>query len=188
MNARALTVADDRDLLVAIKRRNAPAFEVIYRRYAVPVHAIVYRILGDAAMTDEVTQIAFVRLWERADGINPDRLNMRAWLIAVAHRAAIDQLRRRRPSAPLDEVMDNVSPDQTDAPALEAERRSTVRSALDALPHEQKVAIELAYFGGLTQAEIAGILNEPLGTVKGRIRLAMQKLRNALGPYEERFA
>jgi RNA polymerase sigma-70 factor (ECF subfamily) len=179
---------DDADLVRAVQRRNGTAFDILYRRHATAVYAVVVRELRDAAQADDLTQLAFTRLWERASTIHPEVVRLRAWLVRVAHNAAIDTARRARPTATLDEVAMIPSPDRADEPAMYAERSSAVRAALDRLPDDQRRAVELAYFGGLTQTEIADVLEEPLGTVKGRIRLAMRKLRESLEPFQEEYA
>jgi RNA polymerase sigma-70 factor (ECF subfamily) len=178
---------DDRFLVLAVQRRDESAFEALYRRHASAVFAVTVRELGDADLAGELTQLAFIRLWERAATIRVES-RVRAWLIMVAHNAAIDVARQRRNTTTLEAAPVTISPDRADDGALKAQRSTAVRAALDTLPAEQRQAVEMAYFGGLTQTEIAQILREPLGTVKGRIRLAMRKLRSALGPFQEEFA
>ncbi len=134
-------------------------------------------------VADEITQTAFLRLWERSAGIQTTNLRLRSWLLTVAMNAMTDHARRQRPTVPLDEVPHPVAPDGTDQNTFEMEPRTELRAAVDQLPDDQRRAVNLAYYGGLTQVEIA----EPLGTVKGRIRLAMQKLRSALGPLGESY-
>jgi RNA polymerase sigma-70 factor, ECF subfamily len=167
----------DSELLVLLAQRRSDAFEELYRRHAPAVTAAMRRLLRDSELAAEVTQVAFMRLWDRYADDRGGRL--RAWLVRVAHNAAIDRLRIKRVStAPLTEAVDRAAealgPDEE---VITKERKNDVRAALRALPNVQRDAIELAYFGGLSQNDIAQITGEPLGTVKGRIRLGMQRLR-----------
>lgn len=179
---------DDASLIRAVQRRDESAFETLYRRHATAVYAVTVREVHDADVASELTHVAFVRMWERAATIRTESLRLRPWLIMVARNAGMDMARRRKPVAALEEVPVAIAPDRAEDEALQAERSTAVRLALEALPTEQWLVVELAYFGGLTQSEIAETLSEPLGTVKSRIRLAMQKMRDALGPFREEFA
>ena len=184
---RAVQEIDDATLVLGIQRRDQAAFEMLYRRHAPAVHALIYRTVRDVSIADELTQTVFLRLWERASTIQTAGLRLRAWLMTVAIHAIRDDVRRRRPTVSIDDVLHPVSAERTEDRAVATERRAFVRAALDTLPSDQRCAVDLAYFGGLSQAEIADVLEQPLGTIKGRIRLAMQKLRGALGPLGESY-
>jgi RNA polymerase sigma-70 factor, ECF subfamily len=167
----------DSELLALLAQRRSDAFEELYRRHAPAVTAAMRRLLSDSELAAEVTQVAFMRLWDRYVDDRPGRL--RAWLVRVAHNAAIDRLRVKSVSTlPLTEAVDraagSIGPDEE---VIMKERKNDIRAALQALPNLQRDAIELSYFGGLSQSDIAQITGEPLGTVKGRIRLGMQRLR-----------
>jgi RNA polymerase sigma-70 factor, ECF subfamily len=169
--------AADSELLVLLAQRRSDAFDELYRRHAPAVTAAMRRLLSDSELAAEVTQVAFMRLWDRY--ADDGRGRLRAWLVRVAHNAAIDRLRVKSVSTlPLTEAVEraaeSLGPDEE---VIMKERKNDVRAALRALPNVQRDAIELSYFGGLSQSDIAQITGEPLGTVKGRIRLGMQRLR-----------
>lgn len=175
-------VTDDQ-LIAAIQARDMQALEEFFDRYRVLSYSVAYRLLGDASDAEDVVQEAFVNVWRAAGTFRPGRGGGRAWLMSIVHHRAIDRLRGRG-SRPLTTHLDDALPiaDTADVWA-EVSRRLTgteVRQALDALPSEQRESIELAYFGGLSQSEIAGRLNLPLGTVKGRMRLGLKRLRSLL--------
>lgn len=173
--------ATDHDLLVLVAQRRSEAFEELYRRHAPAVNAVTRRLFGDTELAAEVTQVAFMRLWDRAHVMDAGG-RLRAWLTTVAHNAAVDRRRRKRlPLFPLNEALDRAA----EAPgpeeqAIMQERKHDIRAALRALPDAQRNAIELSYFAGLSQGEIANLTGEPLGTIKGRIRLGMQRLRTLM--------
>jgi RNA polymerase sigma-70 factor (ECF subfamily) len=167
----------DGELLALLAQRRSDAFEELYRRHAPAVTAAMRRVLGDSELAAEATQVAFMRLWDRY--ADDGRGRLRGWLVRVAHNAAIDRLRAKSVStSPLTEAVDraadSLGPDEE---LIMKERKNDVRAALRALPNVQRDAIELSYFSGLSQSDIAQITGEPLGTVKGRIRLGMQRLR-----------
>jgi RNA polymerase sigma-70 factor (ECF subfamily) len=173
--------ASDGELVRLVAQRHAEAFEELYRRHAPAVNAIARRLFGDVELAAEVTQVAFMRLWDRSHLVDAEG-RLRAWLVTVAHNAAVDRRRRKSLStSPLVEALDRVadSPGPEDE-AIRNERKHDIRAALRALPTAQRSAIELSYFGGLSQSEIADVTGEPLGTIKGRIRLGMQRLRTLM--------
>ena len=181
----------DERLMTAIVARNETAFGVLYDRYVDLVYSAAVRVLGDAQLAEDTTQDIFVRLWRRPETFVADRGRFLSWLMSVVRNRALDELRargrrRRRegtPGSPDDESLLALVPADDDDPVCTAqlhEEAYIVRCALVGLPREQRLALELAYFNGLTQQEIALILHEPLGTVKTRIRLGMQKLRRSL--------
>lgn len=181
----------DEALMLAIVSRDEHAFSVLYDRYVDLVYSASFRVLADAQLAEDASQDVFVRLWRRPETFIAERGRFVSWLMSVTRNRAVDELRargrrRKREGGPLgepDEAAEPVFSTELIDPLHSAElheEQATVRRALAALPREQKLCLELAYFGGLTQQEIAARLHEPLGTIKTRIRLGMQKLRRAL--------
>lgn len=171
----------DGELLSAIVRRDPAALVALYDRYARLSFALAYRILDQAPLAEEVVQDAFMSVWQRADSFDQARGgNVRAWLLTIVHNRALDVRRRmfgkRLPPVDLDEVDYLVSSPDPSAEVLRNLDRDRVRAAVAELPLEQRQAIELAYFDGLTHIEIAERTAAPLGTVKSRLRLGLQKL------------
>ncbi len=175
---------DDPALLQLMAAGEEGALEVIYDRYSRLVFSIALHLVGERAAAEEVTLDVFTRLWHNAAHYDPGRAQLSTWLTSIARHRAIDQLRRRdvRPeghSLPLDEVdfvLTEHNPGPEDNAALHLQQQR-VRAALRELPEEQRRVLALAYLRGLTQREISERLGLPLGTVKTRIRLAMEKLR-----------
>lgn len=188
---RDLAAWSDERLMEAVTARQEAAFAVLYDRYTEVVYSAAYRVLGDAQLAEDTTQDIFVRLWRNPASFVAERGRFITWLMSVARNRAVDELRsrgrrRRREgipgSLPEENLLESL-PAETDDPLASAqthERQVLVRAALSGLPREQRLALELSYFSGLTQQQIAEALNEPLGTVKTRIRLGMMKLRRAL--------
>ena len=174
--------------MAQLSRQDVAAFEALYDRYGNLVYSVSLRIVGDVLAAEEVVQDVFLRVWRKPGQYDSARGRLLTWLLSVARNRAIDEQRSRGRRQRLEagsSPLDGEGPpgDERDDPALAAllaDERSAVRNALVGLPPEQRSAIELAYFGGLTQQEIARALGEPLGTVKTRIRLGMQKMRTAL--------
>lgn len=180
----------DEQLMDRLAGRDLIAFEALYDRYGDLVYSVSLRIVGDSYIAEDVTQDVFLRVWRRPDQFDLSRGKFVTWLLSVARNRSIDQRRSqsrrlRHEALPATEEDEDVLPSDNarDDPALAtvlAEERAAVRAALTTLPSEQRLAIQLAYFGGMTQQEIANMLGQPLGTVKTRMRLGMQKMRNAL--------
>jgi RNA polymerase sigma-70 factor (ECF subfamily) len=181
----------DEALMLAIASRDEHAFAVLYDRYIDLVYSASFRVLADAGLAEDTSQDVFVRLWRRPETFIAERGRFLSWLMSVTRNRAVDELRargrrRKREGGSLGEPDEAAEPlfatDPADPQGTAElhEDQLAVRQALKALPGEQKMALELAYFGGLTQQEIAARLHEPLGTVKTRIRLGMQKLRRSL--------
>lgn len=164
------------------------ALERLYDRYALLVFSVGVRVLQDRQLAEDVTQEVFLRLWRSPQAYDPARGRLLSWLMSVTRNRAIDELRRRvrrdqsedAREAQLWLVRSDVPADDPQLAASLAELRAAVRLALAELPQVQREVIELAYFGGLTQIEIAERTGTPLGTVKTRVRLAMHKLRDML--------
>jgi RNA polymerase sigma-70 factor (ECF subfamily) len=175
----------DEDLMHLVRRGQAPAFEVIYERHASAAFSLAYRIVGTRNGAEDVSQEAFLSLWR--SGARYDRRlgSVRTWVLGIVHHRAIDFLRRsavhdkRRAS---DEGIEErfEATDRTDVEAARRDEARTVRQALDGLPRDQRQVIELAYFGGFTHTEIAEMLKAPIGTIKGRMRLGLSKMRDRL--------
>ncbi len=173
--------ADD-TLIVALAERDLGALASLYDRYSRLSYALAYRILGDGDSAEDVVHDAFISAWRGAASYRRERGNVRGWLLSIVHHRAVDVLRRKttfRP-APLEAASERPSDDDTAEAAERNVEHQTVREALEALPPAQRRTIELAYFGGYTHVELAELMGVPLGTVKGRMRIGLQKLRRAL--------
>jgi RNA polymerase sigma-70 factor (ECF subfamily) len=180
----------DEELMDRLAGRDLIAFEALYDRYGDLVYSVSLRIVGDTYVAEDVTQDVFLRVWRRPDQFDLSRGKFVTWLLSVARNRSIDQRRSqsrrlRHEALPATEEDEDVLPSENDRddPAFAtvlSEERAAVRAALAVLPPEQKLTIQLAYFAGMTQQEIANALGQPLGTVKTRMRLGMQKMRNAL--------
>jgi RNA polymerase sigma-70 factor, ECF subfamily len=178
--------AEDERLLARIAAGDRRAFETLYDRYAATVFGLALKMLGDRQLAEDAVQEIFWRVWRRLGSFDRSRA-FAPWLFGIAHNYCIDELRRRK-VRPQPVYEDDEHPILSDIPddvdvgeaAISAEQRQIVRSALDQLPEEQRQALLLAYFGGLTQQEIAAQLGNPLGTVKTRMRLGLQKLKALL--------
>jgi RNA polymerase sigma-70 factor (ECF subfamily) len=183
MNAEALQRLADEDLMPLMARKDAAAFEVYYDRHGGAAYSLAHRIVGDPQAAEDVTQEAFLSIWRSRARYDPTRGSVRAWTLGIVRNRAIDALRReggRAPKLDLDDeaaLEQKAAPERTEAEALRRETARQVRGALGALPTEQSQVIELAYFGGFTHSEIAKMLEMPLGTVKGRMRLGLEKIR-----------
>jgi len=172
----------DAELVVRLRSFEQPAFLEIYRRYGRRVYPLILRIVANESLAEEIVQDVFVRLWTRPERYRPEAGQLLAWLLTVGRNLAIDALRREhrwRGHLELDELTSERL--LARMPAVDAELGVTVRHALEALPAEQRRTVELAYYSGMTNGELAAHLGEPLGTVKSRLRLALGKLRKALG-------
>jgi RNA polymerase sigma-70 factor, ECF subfamily len=186
MDVDALQRLADEDLMPLVERKDPSAFELLYDRHGGAAYSLAYRIVGDRGIAEDVTQDAFLSLWRTGARYDRTRGSVRTWVLGVVRNRAIDLLRRdagRAPSVALE--LDRLShqgqaAEPTDTEALRQEAAREVRGALSALPDDQLKVIELAYFGGLTHSEIAQSLGMPLGTVKGRMRLGMEKIRAKL--------
>ncbi len=178
---------DDRQLIEGTASGDKSALEELYNRHSTAIFSLARYMLRQEALAEEATQEVFLNIWLRASSYNPERGAPRAWLMSVAHHKVIDIIRGQRrtvvASDPKDYETLEVLPSAERGTAEEAEmniERARVRKALETLPDAQREVIVLAYFQGLSQSEIAARLNQPLGTVKTRVRLAMQKLRAEL--------
>jgi RNA polymerase sigma-70 factor, ECF subfamily len=182
---RAQLAATDSTLAERVSRGDVAAFETLYDRYAREVFVLAAHVLGrnDA---DEVVQDVFLKLWQRAGQFDPARGSFTAWLMTIARHRVFDQLKDRRSAVAvavaIDGLLENVPDPELEPDELVslAERRATMLAAVRELPAEQRRALVLAYFGGLSQSAISELLGVPLGTVKKRLRLGLAKLRASL--------
>jgi RNA polymerase sigma-70 factor (ECF subfamily) len=179
------TLADE-DLMQLVRRNDARAFEIVYDRHSTAAFSLAYRMVGSRNAAEDVVQEAFVSLWRSGARYDRQRGSVRTWVLGIVHNRAIDGLRRstvhdkRRAS---DEGIEErfAAKDRTDTEVARRDEAREVQLAISTLPDEQSKVIELAYFGGFSHSEIATMLETPIGTVKGRIRLGLDKLRSQLG-------
>ena len=181
---------EDQALMERLTYQDLTAFRTLYNRYSSLVYSASLRVLRDAGLADDMVQEIFLRIWRKPESYVATRGKFATWLTSVTRNRAVDAIRsrnrryRHETASPEEQEWD-VPGDERDDPALTAEmsdQRRMILKALSGLPAEQRKVIELAYFGGLTQQEISEKLDQPLGTVKTRIRLGMQKLKMALSP------
>lgn len=177
----------DNTLITLIERGETAALGELYDRYGRLVYSLALATVGDRTTAEEITQDVFTRVWQKAEQYNSGRAQVNTWISSIARNRSIDALRRRNVRLDQNSVdWNNVAPDAvvaSDNPEKETLailRHQRVRAALQELPEEQRQALALAYFEGLSQREVAKRLDQPLGTIKTRIRLAMQKLRTIL--------
>ena len=177
--------APDERLVLALEQRDQRAIETLYDRHGDYVYSVCLRMVGDVQLAEDLTQEVFLRLWRRPDLYDVSRGRFVTWLLSVARNRGIDERRSRGrrfrhetpPSLAAEEMLASAPTSEADDVAVLSEERVVIEKALATLPPEQRLAIQLAYFGGYTQQEIAQGLHQPLGTVKTRIRLGLQKLR-----------
>jgi RNA polymerase sigma-70 factor, ECF subfamily len=181
-----LRVLADEELMQLVYRSKADAFEVIYERHADAAFSLALRMCSQRALAEDVVQEAFLSLWRTRSRYDRDRGSVRTWVLGIVHNRAIDALRRRsvRDRGIVDDegLEERVAaPERTDLDVARREEAREIRDALGELPEEQSRVIELAYFGGMTHVQIAAMLDTPVGTVKGRMRLGLAKMRMTLG-------
>jgi RNA polymerase sigma-70 factor (ECF subfamily) len=169
-------IPSDLALVMAIRGGDQGAMAALYDRFSSIVYAVALRVLQDAGAAEDVLQDIFMQLWRNPGAFDASRGNMGAWLAVIARNRAIDALRRRRPENDIADVIVSVEPDMV-SEADRARAMDKVRGALQGMPAHQRSALEMAYFEGLTHAEIAEKTGEPLGTIKTRIRAGLISLR-----------
>lgn len=181
----------DHQLLHQITMVEEGALEALYARYSTSVYSLAMFMLKQPPLAEEVTQDVFLNIWLKASSYKADRGEPRAWIMSVAHHRIIDVIRSRRRTMALTEPANyeilDLLPSSGVSTEEEVERnleRDRIMEALSGLPEAQREVIVLAYYGGFSQAEMAKKLQQPLGTVKTRVRLAMQKLRVSLEEYD----
>ena len=187
------TDATDDELMTGLIAGDISALEVLYDRYSTLVFSVSLRVLYDRQLAEDVTQEVFLRLWRRPQSFDPNRGRLLSWLMSVTRNRAIDERRRLARRLHTEDPADEPLPDRSQAAGADdpqlalalTELRWKVREAMQSLPAAQRQVIELGYFGGLTQVEIAERTGLPLGTVKTRVRLAMSKLRQQLQEFRQ---
>jgi len=176
----------DEELMPRIGEKDPDAFEVFYDRHGGVAFSLAYRIVGERGAAEDVVQEAFISIWRSGARYDRARGSVRSWMLGIVRNRAIDFLRSKAGRAPKLDFDDDAALEHrpaaelTDAEALRRETTHELRGALGELPGEQSKVIELAYFGGFSHSEIAKMLDVPLGTVKGRMRLGLEKIRGEL--------
>jgi RNA polymerase sigma-70 factor (ECF subfamily) len=176
----------DEELMALVDGKDPAAFEVFYDRHGGAAYSLAHRIVGDRTAAEDVVQEAFLSIWRSSARYDPAKGSVRSWTLGIVRNRAIDALRRQAGPAPKldhdDEALLEARPSEelTDSEAIRRDTAERVRGALGELPHEQSQVITLAYFGGFSHSEIASMLGAPLGTIKGRMRLGLEKLRDTL--------
>ena len=175
----------DEEVMQLVQRGDPRAFELLYDRHGGAAYSLAYRIVGKQSTAEDVVQEALLSIWRSRLRYDQTRGSVRTWILGIVHNRAIDGIRRNAVHDRRRETLDVVeerheAPERTDVEVARREEARTVRGALEILPAEQRRAIELAYFGGFTQTQIAELLGEPVGTVKGRMRLGLDKMRREL--------
>ena len=186
-NAHSATPSDELLVRRVATDGDQDALSQLFDRYQAQMYGLAMRITNDAGMAQDAVQEAFLGVWRNAARYIDSRASVRTWMLSITHHRCIDLLRRRRPNVPLPEgeVTDDAltTPDVWPEVARAADAE-VVRAAITRLSSEQRMAIELAYFEGLTQAEIAARVGAPLGTIKSRVRLGLMQLRRQLEAVE----
>ncbi len=183
---RAIERLADEELMVLVDEKEPLAFEVFYDRHGGAAFSLAHRIVGNRAAAEDVIQEAFLSIWRSSARYDPARGSVRSWMLGIVRNRAIDALRRSTGPAPKLDLDDDAvlevkaAENLTDSEAIRRDTADRVRGALGELPDEQSQVITLAYFGGFTHSEIAKMLGAPLGTIKGRMRLGLEKLRDSL--------
>lgn len=175
----------DRQLMRRLCARDIDALEALYDRHHAAAIGLSCRVVRDRELAEDIVQDAFLTLWRQPERFDPTRGTVRGWLLAIVHHRSIDRVRRLKAQGRMVELTPDIVDARAEDPgelAWESICREDVRHALGALPAEQRRAIELAFIHGRTHAEIAELLGCPLGTVKGRIRIGLEKLRAAMLP------
>jgi RNA polymerase sigma-70 factor (ECF subfamily) len=182
------TLADE-ELMQLMRRGDARAFELVYDRHSGAAYSLAYRMVGKRASAEDVVQEAFLALWRSNARYDRTRGSVRTWILGIVHNRAIDALRRgmvhdrrRASDEGLEERVE--SGERTDVEVARRDEAREVRTAMETLPPDQLRVVQMAYFGGFTHSEIAEMLDTPIGTVKGRMRLGLAKMRGQLGHAE----
>jgi RNA polymerase sigma-70 factor (ECF subfamily) len=172
----------DENLIFFVGQGDAEAFTTLYERHSHAAFSLAYRVMGERQAAEDLAQDAFLQLWCSATSYRHERGSVRTWLLSIVRNRGIDQIRsqasRRRTQEKIEASAPRSQPSEAFAETWRTSQRDQVREALDALPPEQLKILELAYFSGYTHVEIAELLGVPLGTVKGRMRLGLRKIRD----------
>jgi RNA polymerase sigma-70 factor (ECF subfamily) len=185
IGTRDIHLLADEELMELVADGDARAFEALYDRHGGAAFSLAYRMVGNRAVAEDVAQEAFLSIWRSRVRYQRERGSVRSWVLGIVHHRGIDALRRnlvherRRASAEGIEER-HEAPERTDVEVARRDEARTVRAAIEQLPDQQGQVIQLAYFGGFTHTQIAEMLEMPIGTVKGRMRLGLEKLRRSL--------
>ncbi|HKF79302.1 MAG TPA: sigma-70 family RNA polymerase sigma factor [Thermoleophilaceae bacterium] len=175
----------DEEVMQLVQQGDPRAFELLYDRHGGAAFSLAYRMTGNRTAAEDVSQEAFLSIWRSRLRYQPERGSVRTWVLGIVHNRAIDALRRslvheRRRSTVEGIEERQEAPELTEVEVARREEVRHVQSALDSLPEDQRRTIELAYFAGFSHSQIADMLDTPIGTVKGRMRLGLEKLRRHL--------
>ncbi len=175
----------DEEVMQLVQGGNPRAFELMYERHGGAAFSLAYRMVGNKVTAEDITQEAFLSIWRSRTRYDQARGSVRTWVLGIVHNRGIDALRRGTVHDRRRESMEGVAerleaPERTDVEAARREEARSVHSALETLPAEQRRTVELAYFGGFSHSQIAELLGMPIGTVKGRMRLGLEKMRKQL--------
>ena len=172
----------DEALMSLVGLGDSAAFAVLYDRHGRAAYSLAHRMMGEKQAAEDLTQDAFIKVWRSAGGYRAGRGSVRTWILSIVHNRGIDQLRslasRRRTQQKIEASAPRSQPSEAFAQSWRNSQREQVREALKTLPPEQLKVLELAYFSGYTHVEIARLLDLPLGTVKGRMRLGLKKMKD----------
>jgi len=186
INSQEAERLDDEELLTLVGQRDQIAFEVFYDRFERRAFSLAYRIVGERSAAEDTVQEAFFSIWKSGERYDQTRGSAGAWALGIVRNRSIDMLRSKASRTPtLDSDDDGVlesrpAPNRTDEQAMRRETQREVREVISDLPEKQSKVIDLAFFGGFSQSEISSMLDLPLGTVKGRMRLGLEKIRGGL--------
>jgi RNA polymerase sigma-70 factor, ECF subfamily len=172
----------DEDLLYFVGQGDSEAFTILYDRYGRAAFSLAYRVMGERQAAEDLVQDTFLKLWRSATSYRPERGSVRTWLLSIVRNRGIDQLRahasRRRMQDRIEASAPRSQPSEAFAETWRNSQRDRVRDALNTLPPEQLKVLELAYFSGYTHAQVSELLDVKLGTIKGRMRLGLKKMRD----------
>jgi RNA polymerase sigma-70 factor, ECF subfamily len=181
----ALRRLADEDLMQLVRENDSAAFAILYERHTNAAFSLAFRMCAKRAIAEEIVQEAFLSLWRSSTRYDHTRGSVRTWVLGIVHNRAIDALRRsmvqdrgRVSDEGIEERLE--APERTDQEVGRRDEAREIRAVLDGLPPEQSRVIELAYYGGFTHSEIAAMLDTPVGTIKGRMRLGLKKMRSEL--------
>jgi RNA polymerase sigma-70 factor (ECF subfamily) len=178
---RQYSLVADEELISLVEQSDAEAFALLYDRHSRAAYSLAYRMMGEKQAAEDLVQDALLKVWRNAGSYRAERGSVRTWILSIVHNRAIDQLRslasRRRTQERVEASAPRVQPSEAFTQAWRNTQREQVREALGTLPAEQLKTLELAYFSGYTHVEISELLGVPLGTVKGRMRLGLKKIK-----------
>ncbi|MBA2534179.1 MAG: sigma-70 family RNA polymerase sigma factor [Rubrobacter sp.] len=179
---RQYLILADEDLISLVETGDADAFATLYDRHSRSAFSLAYRMMGERQAAEDLAQDAFLKAWRGAGSFRAERGSVRTWILSIVHNRGIDQLRshasRRRTQDKIEATAPRSQPSEAFAETWRNSQRDQVREAMGTLPSEQLKILELSYFSGYTHVEISELLSLPLGTVKGRMRLGLKKIRD----------